>query len=80
MIVGALVIMFGIQLARKTDRLTIDFNNGKIIRDFGLGPIYDQLTEGDNEYSLDSVDTLFIARDVHIMRTKEEGRRKVRPA
>jgi hypothetical protein len=78
-IVGALVVLFGINLARRTDRLTIDFNNEKIIRDFGLGPIYDQLTEGDNEYSLDSVDTLFIARDVHTMRTTEEGRRRIRP-
>ena len=79
LIVGALVILFGINLARKTDRLTLDFNNEKIIRDFGLGPIYDQLIEGDNEYSLDSVDTLFIARDVHMMRTTDEGRRRVRP-
>lgn len=66
-LVGLLIIMFGIKLALQPDRLIIDFRTETITRIFGSGSIYNQYTQTNNEYSLDSLEELFIDRNVAFM-------------
>lgn len=68
---GGFIIHHAIEMVQRSDRLIIDFQNRVVTRSFGLGGIYIQFSEKTFEFSIDTIDELFIDREIY---TSDEGR------
>lgn len=73
---GIIVIFFAMKMEQEGDQLIIDLLNKKITRRYGLGGVYDQFSGKEYEYNLDSINELFIDRE--IVHTRGQRGRLVR--
>ncbi|MFX1246794.1 MAG: hypothetical protein ACFFBQ_05375 [Promethearchaeota archaeon] len=67
------------KISVKTRSLTIRLYYYGDYYNLRLEPIYAQYNRGANKYSFDEVDTLFLARDIYIMQTIEDGTPVIAP-